>query len=182
MSACPSPDTLEAYWLGELSGADEAGFEEHLFACDGCTGRLEALAALGGGVRHLAERGAFPVVVSASLVELARQRGRRVREYALGPGERVSCTVSATDDMVITRLRVDPSDAARIDLVAELEGASEPATRALDLPFARGAGELLVAQSVPALRALGPSVTRVRLVADGDRVLGEYTFDHTPGD
>jgi len=45
------------------------------------------------------------------------------------------------------------------------------------------ARELIVAQSMPYLRAMGSSVTRIRLLAHeagGDRLVGEYTFAHTP--
>jgi hypothetical protein len=55
--------------------------------------------------------------------------------------------------------------------------------RAEDVPVNPEAPELIVAQSMPALRALGPSVIHMRLVSRdpaGDRVLGDYTFAHTP--
>jgi hypothetical protein len=47
----------------------------------------------------------------------------------------------------------------------------------------RGVSRLdLVAQAMPALRALPSSTMRMRLLAreaEGDRLIGEYTFAHT---
>jgi hypothetical protein len=57
--------------------------------------------------------------------------------------------------------------------------------RAEDVPFDPASGEVIVAQSMPALRALPTSTFRIRLeapdAAGGHRLLGEYTFAHTRG-
>jgi hypothetical protein len=181
---CPEPlDTgvLVDYWFGELSALEQDRVEEHLMECPECGRVLRDLAAIGEGVRRLTHRGAFHVVVSLSFLEEASRRGLRVREYRVPPGGGVACTVTAEDDLVVARLQGDFSGVTRLDLVAQTEGL--PEERVLDLPVPPSARELLVAQSMPVLRGMGSCVTRMRLVAcepGGDRLLGEYTFAHTP--
>jgi hypothetical protein len=185
MSArCPEPiatSVLVDYWFGELPAAEQDRVEEHLMACSDCGRVLGELVTVGEGVRQLASRGAFHVVVSPSFLEAASSRGLRIREYRVRPGGGVACTVTPEDDLVVSRLEGDFTGITRVDLVTQTEG--RPEERVLDLPVDPSARELVVVQSMPALRALGVSVTRLRLVVPepgGDRLLGEYTFSHTP--
>ena len=58
-----------------------------------------------------------------------------------------------------------------------------PSTGFPDLPFDPSTGEVILAPSADVLRARPAHVERLRLLAvgpEGDRLLGEYTFDHTP--
>ena len=185
MSArCPEPlgtSVLVDYWFGELPAPEQDRVEEHLMGCSDCSGALRELVAIGEGVRRLTSRGAFHVVVSPSFLEAASRRGLRLREYSVPAGGGVACTVTAEDDLVVSRLQGDFSGVTRLDLVARIEG--QPDERIEDLPVDPSAHELIVAQSMPALRAMGACVTRLRLVVPetgGDRLLGEYTFAHTP--
>lgn len=181
---CPEPlelPVLVDYWFGELSEPTQDLVEQHLFGCGECSERLGDLVAIGKGVRHLAHQGAFQVVVSASFLEAASRRGLRVREYSVPPGGRVACTVTADDDLVVARLQGNFSGVSRLDLVAQSE--EGPEQRIQDVPVAPSSGELIVAQAVPALRAQRSAVTRLRLLVPepgGDRLVGEYTFAHTP--
>lgn len=181
---CRTPLELPAlvdYWFGELSEAAAERVEEHLFACDGCGSELRALVSLGDGVRRLAHRGAVSMVVTPSFLEATSRAGLRTREYAVSPGGRVACTVTATDDLLISRMRADFTGVSRLDVLARAEG--QPEARIEDIPIRQDAEELIVAQSMPWVRALGPTLLRFRLVArDGsaERVLGDYTFEHTP--
>jgi hypothetical protein len=181
---CPEPigtSVLVDYWFGELSAPEQDRVEEHLMGCSDCGRVLGELAAIGEGVRRLASRGAFHVVVSPSFLEAASRRGLRVREYRVPPGGGVACTVTAEDDLVVSRLQGDFRGVTRLDLVTQTEG--QPEERVPDLPVDPSARELIFAQSMPSLRAMGSCVTRMRLVArepGGDRLLGEYTFAHTP--
>jgi hypothetical protein len=183
-AACERPlelGTLVDTLFGEVVAPDEDRVEEHLLECDECSGRLRALVALGDGVRRLAREGAVPVVVTPSFLETAAHEGLRAREYRVAPGERVACTVTREDDLLVSRLRADFTGVSRVDVVTELVGRGEH--RIEDVPVSPDALELIVAQAMPAMRALGRSVTRVRLLArdhEDERVLGEYTFDHTP--
>jgi hypothetical protein len=181
---CPEPiatSVLVDYWFGDLSAAEQDRVEEHLMACSDCGRALRERVAIGEGVRRLASRGAFHVVVSPSFLEAASNRGLRIREYRVPPGGGVACTVTPEDDLVVSRLQGDFSGVTRLDLVSQTEGQAEQ--RVEDLPVDPSAPELIVAQSMPALRAMGTCVTRLRLVVPGpggDRLLGEYTFAHTP--
>lgn len=172
---------LADYWFGDLKLPDEERVEEHLLGCGECSGRLHILVATGEGVRRLARQGAFHLVVSPSFLETASRQGLRVREYSVPPGGRVACTVTAEDDLVVARLEGDFTGITRLDLVRQIEDG--PEERFEDLPVASSSHELIVAQSMPALRALASSTTRLRLLArepGGDRLVGEYTFAHTP--
>jgi hypothetical protein len=169
------------YWLGDTPTAEEERVEEHLLGCGACSARLRALATIGDGVRRLACGGAFDVVVGPSFVEEAARLGLRVREYRVPAGGRVECTVTPEDDLMISRLQGDFRGVARLDLVAQVEGF--PDQRMEDLPVDPSAPEIVLSGAMPMLRALGRTAVRLRLIApglDGDLLVGEYTFAHTP--
>lgn len=173
--------TLVDYWFGELSASDAERVEEHLFECDDCGGRLRALAALGDGVRRLAHAGAVQMIVTPSFLETAAREGLRNREYVVRPGERVACTVTAQDDLLISRMRADFAGVSHLDVLVRVEG--QPEVWIKDVPVSPDAQELIMAQAMPAVRSLGRAVLHLRLVAregPGERILGDYTFDHTP--
>jgi hypothetical protein len=173
---------LVDYWFGELPPPDQDHLEEHVLDCGECSARLQDLVAIGEGVRRLAPQGAFRVVVSPSFLEAASRQGLRVREYKVPPGGRVACTVTLDDDLIVSRLRGDFREVSRLDLVTQAEDG--PERRIENLPIVPSSQELIVAQSMPYLRAImGSCVTRIRLLAHepgGDRLVGEYTFAHTP--
>lgn len=176
-----APPTLVDYWLGDLPAVEAERVEEHLFACDACGGQLRAIVALADAVRRLAHQGAISMVVTPSFLEAASLAGLRTREYVVPPGGRVACTVTAEDDLLVSRMRADFTGVSRLDLLARVEG--QPDRRVEDVPVSPDADELLVAQAMPAARALGHTVLHFRLIArDGadERVLGDYTFEHTP--
>lgn len=185
MSAgCEQPlelGTLVDFWFKEGSAPDEERVEEHLLGCDECSGRLRALVTLGRGVRRLAHEGAVQVVVTPSFLERAARDGLRTREYLVAPGEQVACTVTPEDDLLVSRLQADFRRVSRLDVVSEVEGRGEH--RIEDVPVSTDATELILAQAMPAMRALGRAVVHVRLLARdeaNERLLGEYTFAHTP--
>jgi hypothetical protein len=67
-------------------------------------------------------------------------------------------------------------------MIEQVEG--RPEHRIPDVPLRPDAGEVIVVQSRPAVWAMGRTRLRVRLLAQergGERLVGEYTFDHTPG-
>jgi hypothetical protein len=172
--------TLADYWLDD-DGRDYEALEEHLFACDSCTERLQDVTALGEGVARLIRDGAVELVLTPSLLAKAAGEGLRIREYRLAPGERVSCTVTPEDDWLVARLVGRFEGVSRVDLVAEQEGL--PVRRIVDVPFEPEAGELIVAQAMPGMRALQHARLRMRLLAQergGERLIGEYHFEHHP--
>ena len=181
---CDQPvpfDALVDYWLeeGEPQAAD--AIEEHLLACDSCSGRLRGLVALGEGVRRLAHDGALEMVVTPSFLAKATQEGLRTREYRVAPGGRVDCTVTPQDDLLVARLLGDFKGLSRLDVVEDQEGL--PTRRIEDVPFRPQDTELIVAQAMPFMRTMQRARLRIRLVSpepDGERLVGEYTFDHSP--
>ena len=183
-AACARPLELAAlvdYWFDDAEPAEQERVEEHLMECEGCSARLRGLVALGEGVRRAAREGAVLVVVTPAFVETAARAGLRAREYRVPPGGRVACTVTPEDDLLLSRLEADFNGVSRLDVVSSWEGGLEQ--RLEDVPVSPDARELILAQSMPALRALGHAVVRLRLVAReerSERVLGEYTFLHSP--
>ncbi len=182
--ACASPiafASLVDYWLGELAGEREEALEEHLFACGRCAARLDELVRLGAGVRAAFRSGGVCAIVSAPFVEKLRSEGLRLREYRAAPGESVSCTITAADDFVISRLSAELSGVKRLDLFEDVDG-GRLRLAMQDVPFDARAGEVLFLPPAAALREMPSHVARLRLVAvdeAGGRTIGEYTFNHT---
>lgn len=183
-AACAAPltdEALLAWWAGELAAPEQDTLEEHLLSCDECARGGQTLAAIAGGVGELARNGALSIAVLPAVVERLRREGRRIREYRVPPGGGVQCTVGPDDDVVLARLGADLGGVSRVDLVIRVDDG--PERRLSDLPFDPDEDELLFAPAAGALRALPAHVQRMRLLAvepQGERVLGEYTFHHTP--
>jgi anti-sigma factor RsiW len=184
---CKDPidfERLAAYWLGELPDA-EGALEEHLFACAHCSARLEWLAALSHGVRAALRDGRVAATITPAFLEALRRQGLRIREYRVPAGARADCTLLAGEHAVVGRMQAALAGVQRIDTVKRLEVAGKVTeTRAEDVPFDPAAGEVLFMPSAVWLRNMPASTVRVRLLAveeTGERVLGEYTFAHTPG-
>jgi hypothetical protein len=98
------------------------------------------------------------------------------------PGGGVACTITPQDDLVISRFAADLSGAKRVD-ISSCDAEGNEQARVCDVPLTRMRDEVVFSQSTDALRALGRERLRVRLIAVDDteeRLLGEYTFDHTP--
>lgn len=184
-SACAEPLDLSVlidYWLGDLAQDGEERAEEHLLGCAACGESLGELVDLIGGVRGLANLGVVRTVVTSAFLQRLVDKGLRVREYRLVPGGSVECTVTPSDDLVAARLAVDLRGAQHIDLVrCDAEGREQ--TRLKDIPLSASAQEVVLLERIDRVRALPACVRRVRLVApdaDGERLLAEYTFVHTP--
>lgn len=181
--AAPIPwDTLFAYWLGELEPDSAEQVEEHYLGCAQCSQRLEAAAALAGGIRDLARRSGVNMVVDDGFVSRLREEGRQVREYRLTPNGSVNCTVTPEDDFVVGRLEAPLAGVQRIDMVSRFSF-TDADQRQEDIPFVADSGVVVVSPSIDALRAMPSSTMRIRLLAvdnQGERIIGEYTFNHTP--
>lgn len=183
--SCPSPidgAILADYWLGLLPSPEENVLEEHLFACDECGARLREVIALSQGVSNLAREGSLFMIVSEAFLERASERGLRVRQYAPPRSGSVECTVTAEDDLLIGRLNADLTGAARIDLSLCDERGIEQ-IRFADIPFHPEAPAVLFQQSITYAKAAPSGVLVARLLASDEagrqRLLGEYTFNHT---
>lgn len=185
IAACPSPldwNTLLAYWLGELDPDSEARIELHYLGCPDCSRQLEELAALAQGVRALTRASGVDAVVCADFVRRLSERGLRVREYRVPRNGSVNCTVAPDDDFVVAYLEGPFTGVARLDLV-HLSGDGAQGIRHADIPFDPDSGSVVLSTCIAALRALPATTHHVRLLAvtdDGERTLGDYTFNHTP--
>lgn len=173
---------LADYWRALLDIPTEEAVEQHLLGCDLCGDRLRDVMALVEGIRDLARTGSLRMVVSDVFLERAAQGGLQVREYAPPAGGSVQCTVSAKDDILVGRLVADLSGAQRVDLCLGDEHGGELA-RLTDIPVRPGAGSVVFQESVAFMKAAPSLILVARLVAiddaGGERVLGEYTFNHT---
>jgi hypothetical protein len=181
---CADPigfEDLVAYWLGELPAVREATLEEHVFGCAHCTKRLEVVVALASGVRAAVKDGKVSMVVSEPFVEAMKRAGLSLREYRLAPGGSVNCTIHASDDAVVARIRAPLAGVRRVDLVRERDGG--PQVRLADVPFNAETGEVLTIPSAAWLKTMPSFTMRMRLIAVGDadeKEIGEYTFNHSP--
>jgi hypothetical protein len=183
--SCANPidaAVLADYWLGKLATREEEAAEEHLFACDECRALLSEVIALAGGLRKLAREGSLRMVVSDAFVKRGAEDGLRIHEYAPPRGGSVECTVTAEDDLLIGRLTADLSGAKRVDLCICNENGFEQ-LRLRDIPVRSGADSVLYQESITFAKAAPSNRMIARLVAPddggGERVLGEYTFNHT---
>lgn len=176
-----SDSLLLEWWTGELSIRDRRLADEHLLGCDSCSGRARQLSALADGVSGLVRSGRIQAVITDDVVEQLRLEGRKVREYRVPAGGGVHCTVAPDDEFLVARLqaRVDPG--ARIDLLFRIDDG--PEFRVSDVPWVAGAAEIILANPVDEIGARPAHVERMRLVAvsaEGERLVGEYSFNHTP--
>lgn len=182
---CSSPldwPTLLDYWLGEQDTSTEARTEEHYLGCQQCSRRLEELASLSREVRSVVQTGAFNAVLTERFVQMQKERGRHVRTYHVPHNGSVNCTIAPEDDLVVAQLEAPLAGITRLDLI--FAGPDEKfEMRREDIPFVPESGRVLIATSTTLLRTLPASTSRLRLLAvndQGERVIGDYTFNHTP--
>jgi hypothetical protein len=183
--SCPTPIAAAAladYWLALVPGVDEEAVEQHLLACDHCGARLREVISLVEGIRALAREGSLRMIVSDTFLERAAAAGLRLREYSPAPGGSVACTVTAEDDLLIARLSADLQGAGRVDLCL-CDGDGVEQRRSADIPFRPNSDGVVYQESMAFAKAAPTSTMIVRLVApgepEGERLLGEYTFNHT---
>jgi hypothetical protein len=173
---------LADYWIAALEGSEQEAVEEHLLDCDECGARLREGIALAEGVRDLAREGSLRMVVSDAFLRRAAEEGLRIREYAPPPGGGVQCTVTAEDDILIGRLAANLRGADRVDLcICDERGVEQ--FRLRDIPVRAGAGSIAYQESIAFAKAAPTHKMIARLVAfdsaGAERLLGEYTFNHT---
>jgi hypothetical protein len=171
--------TMLAYWQGELDEPREAAFEEHYLGCEVCSARLAEVEAIAAGVRRAFTSGRLGAIVTPAFVEQLRSRGVRLREYFVPCNGSVNCSVAPEDQVLLSRLQVSLEGVERLDAITVHEGEH----RLEDVPFDAASGEVVLAPCVEMVRTLPQHRQSVRLVAvgpGGDRLLGEYVFNHSP--
>jgi hypothetical protein len=173
---------LADYWLAALPKSDEEAVEEHLFVCDECGTRLREVIALAEEIRKLARQGSLIMVVSDGFVKRAAEQGLQVREYSPPRSGSIECTVTAEDDFLIGHLTADLTTAKRVDLCF-CDGQGVERLRLPDIPFHSQAPGVTFQQSITYAKAAPSERMIARLVtfdeAGAERLLGEYTFNHT---
>jgi hypothetical protein len=95
---------------------------------------------------------------------------------ALGAAVRAAWREGSADDFVVSRLSAPLQGVRRLDLITT-------AGRFEDVPFDAEAGEVLVCPAPALLKKKGAYTHHMRLVAvedEGERVLGDYAFSHSP--
>ena len=130
----------------------------------------------------MARGGSLRMVVSDAFLRRAAEEGLRVREYYPDSGGGVQCTVTAEDDLLISRLAADLSEATRVDLCFCDENGVERG-RLVDIPVPPGASGIIYQEDIDRVKAAPTHRMIARLVAvdsaGSERRLGEYTFNHT---
>jgi anti-sigma factor RsiW len=175
-----SDETLLAWWLDELSDDEAAEVEAHLFECDECGARLRELLRLRAGVRGALLGGELAGAMSRPFIGKLREDGVRVREYHLEAGGSVACTVAPEDELVVSYLRAPLEGVRQLDVEFEKDGETH---RASHIPFDAESGEVAVIVPTTWLKTMGSFTQRNRLYAvtlEGQRLVGEYTFNHSP--
>jgi hypothetical protein len=141
---CQSPiafETLVAYWCGDLASNESHAVEEHVMGCTACTGASARVAAIAAAIRAQ-----IPPVVSPEAVAKLRERGVRIVDNPVRPGERKEVVFSAGIDVLLHRLGgLDLSRAARVGMTVSVEETGDVIFQSDDVPFDREAGEVLVA-------------------------------------
>ena len=170
---------LVSYWLGDLDEAQEAAVEKHYFGCAQCAALLEEVEALSDGVRRAFYSGRVGAIVTQAFVERLRSRGLRLREYQVPRNGSVNCSVGPEHDVLLGYLNdVALEGVTRIDAIVSLDHD----VRLEDVPFDSATRRVILAPSVQLMRSLPAHREVVRLVAveeGGERLLGEYTFNHS---
>ena len=190
---------LADYWAGALSAEQETAVEEHAFACDDCSRRLNAIGQLADGIAQtIARRGGFEFIATASLIDQLERDGIVMRRYEARFGDQVPCTVGANDDLVVTIIKADLQPHERIGF--RMFGAGgRLVIHQDDLPVDRATNALIYTLSGDLARSKQfedffregppPPGTKevLRLTARffavepaGERPLGEVIFMHTP--
>lgn len=182
-SNCTAPigfSTLIEYWLDELDEAAKARIDEHLFGCQECGTKLDEIIALAGGIRAAFGQGAVRAFVSDAFVKRLAEQRVRVREYRVPRNGSVNCTVVPEDEVMIARLEAPLGGVTRLDAHSYFGDAQPEVFR--DIPFDPASGEVVLTPKIAHLRAAPSQSYRLRLVAvdaNGERVIGDYTFNHT---
>jgi hypothetical protein len=170
---------LFAYWLGELTEAEELEVEAHVFECAGCAGASDGVSVLIAALRRR-----VPSTLTEAAIARLEREGVRLRHTTICDGERVTVPFGQDVDLLVHRLQVDLAGIAQID--CELFDAADgaPLIAVPDVMFEPAAGEInLVCQRHYVERF--PPDAKIRLVSvepAGRRTVAEYGVLHVVPD
>ncbi len=171
---------------GDLSESEAVSLEEHSFACEACTARLQTLNSIKSGVRSLMQSGGISVSAPESLVRHVEEQGLQVRRYRVEPGSVVACTASPDDDFVAIELTMNLQRATSVSLVVEasnLETGENQLHTLENLALDPSQGHVTLLFSGDLVREYSRSqwTMAAQLETDaGPREQGPYTLRHTP--
>jgi hypothetical protein len=173
-------EQILALCCGDLDAADADAVEEHLLACDACSGLADRFAAIGRGIAGVVRDGQGRGTITRATAEHLRELRLPIGEYRIPAGGSVQCRLAPGDVLNMVTLEVPATGPGRIDSVL-LAADGREIERAIDIPLDRTAGTLTLIESRQVLRALPTARLTLRLLevdADRTRTLSEYGFDH----
>lgn len=132
-------ETLAAWWTRDLDERASSDLEEHLFSCDECAARSEALGRLVGGLCEV-----IPPVISEAHRTRLVERGMRVRSTACPADGTATAHFGKDVDLLVHELKGDLSRAESVDVEVRAQDGS--LTVRLDhVPFDARSGQVLIA-------------------------------------
>jgi hypothetical protein len=167
--------SLVSYWAGDLSPAEEAAHEEHLFACEACSLASERVAAITETLRAL-----IPPLLSPELLAKLNAQGVKIVENPMQPGERCAVEFPKDAEILLHRLGgLALAGAQRVSFVLRSESSKQVIASIDDAPADRANGEVLVACQKHFSQYPPDTVAEVRVhAADGGERLSTYTILH----
>ncbi len=183
-SPCSAPvgfDALIEYWLGELPEPETERIDEHIILCGQCAAKLGEIVLLSQAIRDVFRKGNIHVILTPNFLDHLIKQGIRVRQYRCSLNGSVACTVTTEDELLVGRLAVPLAGITRLDALSR-RSCDDAEHRFSDIPFDAGANEIVVATNLTRMRRLPSHQHIVRLVAvekETDRLIGQYTFNHT---
>jgi hypothetical protein len=179
----PPLEALLDWWLHDSDAAATEAVDEHLMRCDICGDTLDALIALGAGVRAAVRAGAVAAVTSGAFVQHLAAQGLKLREYHVAVNGSVNCSVAPEDDLLVTRLEAPLAGVQRLDLLSQLSTEPGVPHELQDIPFDPASGAVFYLHRMTQMRQMPTHTAQVTLLAveaGGRRELGRYTFHHRP--
>lgn len=179
----PTSGALLEYWLRDGDPAAADAIDEHLLQCDACGEALDALIALGAGVREAFLAGAVAVAASPAFVQRLAAGGLKVRSYRLSHNGSVNCTVAPDDEVLAAVLEAPLQGIGRLDVLTQMSTAPDSPTRLEDVPFDPQSGTVVLVSRLAEVKRLPANTLQVSLLAveaGGTREVSRYTFVHRP--
>jgi hypothetical protein len=168
------------YWARALALDEEQRLEEHVFDCDDCAGRWQAMRSLVDGIVELTKRASAQLALTPRIAARLETEALHLRIYRAAPGDVVACGVSAADELVVTWLSADFSGVERVDLISTSGGRT--LRRYEDVPIDRANNRIGYALPAELVRTWPSMKIDLRVVAvesSGERTIASYIFDHT---
>ena len=171
-------DDLTDYAAGELSEAETAAIEEHLFSCAECASRVAAFEALVRAIQPAVRSGECGGFVTDTVLNRLSRDGARVRTFTLSPGALVPCAVWDDDELMVLRLRGDFGGATEFTISQRVAGTEVVRAKG---QVASSHDEIMYVQPAAWIRQLPVVEVEVELTAhegDVERPIGSYTLMH----